>query len=288
MPIGRPKGPPVPVSSDYYLSVLAATAVLPALSDVLDPKGRDGRLAALGVPLHADATKEDLDKPLRRGVYALSSPDQKTVLKLRVFSKEEANFDPRTLLESPLALTLDDETRKRIQATWTILQLTFESYDPALYPALDFFLRTASRLAELCQGVIADPLSQVYRLPSSVPTPTQEGLGFAVQDFVNTVLVATPSGTTVSTAGLSKFDQPELIVTRVPEPLVGAARSLLLSVAAGVMKGRTLAPGDKLVSEQGWVVSPSGETTVVRYELLPVSQKSVAEALAEWSGAHGS
>lgn len=267
---------------------------MPSIQDLVDPKGTGGRVPGMGVPLTSGATKDDLDKPLQRGVYAVASPDQKTVLKLRVFSKEEANFSPDAVLASPLAESLDEESRGRIRATWTILQLTFEAFDPALYPALRFMLSLASRLGELCQGVIADPLSQVYRVPSSIPSPTPDGQEFEVRDFVSTTRQLGQGNWTFSTAGLAKFDQPEVVLSEVPDAWTVAAESLLLSVAAGVMKGRTLSPGDKLVSEQGWVVAVSGDNVAAqsgigpaRFELLPAGKRSVQDSLADWMQSHG-
>ena len=126
----RPKPPVLEISRDYYLSVLAATAVLPPLVKVVHPEGLDGAVKGLGVPLREGATKDDLTSPMERGVYAFSSVDQKTVLKLHVLSKEEAGFGPMAVAANGAKLGLSPETADRIRATWSLLQLTIESYDP--------------------------------------------------------------------------------------------------------------------------------------------------------------
>ncbi len=244
---------------------------------------------ALGVPLHAQADKEDLARPMQRGIYAFSSPNQKTVLKLRVFAKEEAGFEPESLLRSPLAVNLEPEVLDRIRSTWTILQLTFEAYDPALYPALELMLRLASRLAELTEGVIADPLSVAYRLPADVPSHDSGEL-FAVTDFVTVQQNLGTGSWELQTTGLVKFDQPEILLAMVPDPQVTTGKSFLLSLADGVLRGKTLRPGDRLVSEQGWIVGESPTVTAQMVmapclEILPV-RSSVAEALSAWKASH--
>lgn len=277
--------------------MLAATAVLPSINDLVDPSGEGGRVPGMAVPLASGATKEDLDRPLQRGVYAVSSPDQKTVLKLRVFSKEEARFSPESVLDSVLGANLDLDSRERIRATWTILQLTYESYDPDLYPALRFLLEVASKLATLSEGLIADPLSRIYRKASSVPSPAQPGMEFNVLDFVATEKTFEHDTWTVRTAGLVKFDQPEIQISQVPEAFVRAAESLMMSVSSGIMRGKTLSVGDKLISETGWIVAGSASELgpIAKelgigsrmYELLPAGSKTVSESLAEWNGSHG-
>jgi len=258
---------------------------------VVRPKADGGAVEGLGVPLKEDAKKEDLAKPMERGVYAISSPDQKTVLKLRVFSKEEANFDPTAVLSTSVAMGLDSEIRDRIRSTWTILQLTFESYDPKLYPALDFLLQVASRLGVLTDGVVADPLAAQYRMPESLPSNPIEGQKFDVRDFVTVQARQSEQGLNLSTFGLAKFGQPELIISQVPEAWVNLASSVLLSAAAGVMKGKTLEPGDTLVAYQGWFVSEAASTGPIwsgatALELLPLTG-TVEETLMEWARNNG-
>src|SRR5688572_11612277 len=138
-PFGKPKTPGFGISKAYYLSVLSAKATLPQIVEVVNPKGSDGAVEGFGAPLMTDSTKDDLQKPMSRGAYAIASKDRKTVLKLIVVPKEEAGFDPDAFLRSPQAAALPQDMANRIRATWSLLQLTFESHDPMVYPALDFF-----------------------------------------------------------------------------------------------------------------------------------------------------
>lgn len=251
--------------------MLAAKAVLPPLLLVVRPKAEQGAVEGLGVPLMSGSTKDDLGKPMERGIYAISTPDQKTVLKMRVFSKEEAGFDPTGVLGSSIAASLSPEIRGRIGATWTILQLTFESYDPKLYPALDFMLLVASRLAFLTDGVVADPLAAQYRMPETLPSPRDDSEPFTIYDFVT----VQGDGTTFRTAGLAKFSHREICLSLVPADSTAIAVNVLLSVAAGVLKGKTLAPGDHVIAHGEWIVGEMadvgpawGESKPL--ELLPV------------------
>lgn len=276
-PFRKPVKPPVPISTDFYLSVLAARAPLPSISDLVTPKGESGRVAGMGVPLSQDATKDDLTRPMARGVYAFSSPDRKTVLKLRVLSKEEARFDAESIAASAAAFELDEETRRRIHATWTLMQLTYESFDPVISEAVHFMLSLASRLAELTDGVVADPLALTYRLPGSL-----QGLESGTIDVRN-VLTVRPTRDGLTTAGLLKFAQPEICVSGFSESSTDRAKTLLASVAAGVITGKTLSPGDRLNVGSTWIVTevPSvGPGALPVLELLPDSKTSVDDALS--------
>ena len=271
--------------------MLAAKAQLPALLEVVRPKGGDGAVDGLGVPLQSGAAKEDLAKPMERGVYAISTADQKTVLKLRVFSREEAGFDPDAVLASPIGSVLEDEARDRIRSTWTILQLTVEAYDPALYPALDLLAQVAGRLGVLTEGVIADPLAGQYRMPEHFPSHKMPGEPFEVRDYVSVVSLLGVGNWQLTTAGLVKFAQREIGIAEVPDEWTGPASALLLSVAAGVMKGKTLEPGDRLVSENGWIIAESVNSApqlggAELLELLPL-RGTVGDALGEWMKANG-
>ena len=66
-------------------------------------------------------------------------------------------FDPSAFAKSEAASEWPAELRNRIEATWMLLQVTFESYDPRVYPALDFFLSVAKRLADLTDGTKSMP-----------------------------------------------------------------------------------------------------------------------------------
>jgi hypothetical protein len=271
--------------------VLAAKAQMPTLLRVVNPKGEDGAVAGFGVPLAATAKKEDLAAPLARGVYAVSSPDRKTVLKMMVMPREEAGFDPDAFARSPLAQGWDPELRLRVGATWMLAQLTFESYDPETYPALDFLLSVARRLAELCDGVVADPVAQVYRLPGQVFSPRPTDAPIVAADHVQAKRRDHEGAVHAYTAGLVKFDLPEVEVYGVAPENAAMAERFLLALAQTVLTGARLEPGAVVGARSApFKVAVGGLDRglwegVPCLELLPEGKATADDALAAWAGA---
>jgi len=268
--------------------VLAAKAQLPSLLQVLNPKGEGGAVAGLGAPMAADASKRDLAEPLKRGVYALSSPDQKSVLKMMVLPKEEAGFDPSSFARSEAAQAWDPELRLRVESTWIIMQLTFESYDPAVYPALDFFLSLAQRLAVLTDGVVADPVSQVYRLPSQVFSHRPAGELIAAADHAQAHHREHEGALHVYTLGLVKFDHPEVEMYGIRQETKEAAYRFLIGLAQSVLKGTRLEPGASVgVKGQGLTIAVGGLDRAMSdgipcLELIPGESGTTDDAVRAW------
>lgn len=280
-PFSKPKTPGFGISEGFYLSVLAGTARLPAIVEVVEPKGQAGTVKGFGAPLTGGADKSKLVTPIERGAYAIASPDQKTVLQMLVLPKEEAGFDPEAFLNSSLSLGMPDEMRNRIKAVWTLCQLTFRAHDPAVYPSLDFLLAIASRLGVLTEGVVADPLGQTYRLPERVPLPDSRH----PVDTRNYVTIGTEEGY-VWTMGMQKFALPEfeIEVAAGDEPLAG---EFLLGLCQGVLVNGPLEPGVKVGSRRTPLQVADGGLTpkwegIACYEVIP-SGGDVHEALKAWA-----
>lgn len=279
-PFSKPKTPGFGISEGFYLSVLAGTARLPAIVEVVEPKGNGGAVKGFGAPLSGGADKAKLTEPLARGAYAIASPNQKTVIQLLVLPKEEAGFDPDAFLSSSLAIGLPDEMRHRIRAVWTLCQLTYKAHDPTVYPSLDFMLAIASRLGILSEGVVADPLGQTYRLPERIPLPDSR----LPVDARNYVTIGTEEGYAY-TLGMQKFALPEFEIEVAPgdEPLGG---ELLLGLCQGVLVNGPVEPGAKVgsrsqplqIAEGG--LSPRWEG-IACYEVIPAGN-DVGEALRAW------
>jgi len=257
--------------------------------DVVSPKGGDGKVAGFGVPLGAETTKEDLGRPLARGAYAIASPDQKTVLKLLVLCKEEAGYDPAAFLASSDALELSDETRARIQSTWSLLQLTFESYDPAVIPAVKFLLQTSGAFARATVGVVADPISQAYRLPDEVITPISDPATIHSRDVVTVKARIEQGAICLFTLGWQKFDRPEIELRDVPEGFCRTGIDLLTKLSQTILAGTLLDEGDRIVEGKVPFRAAPGRVTATILggkpvlELVP-ERGTVEEALTSWSG----
>lgn len=242
----RPKGPGFGISADFYLSVLASQAVLPPLLRVINPTGEGGAATGFGVPLAPDATKDSLGLPLARGAYALASKDRKTVLKLVVVSKDEIGFDTEAVARHSESLGLEGEALARIRGTWTLLQLRFESHDPAVYPALDFVLALASRLAALTDGVVADPISQRYRLPQEVFAQPRVNPLVDAREHVAIHIRGEAAGVHAYTKGLQKFAAPELEIEGLEPGSEMAAESFLTAAAQSILEGHLLKVGKRI------------------------------------------
>lgn len=271
----KPRTPGYEISRDFYLSVLASTTQLPTPRQVMCPKGGYGTIPGMMAPL-AGSQRHDLERPIVRGVYALSSVDQKTVLKLMVMPRDEAGFEPEPFLRSEVGLAAADEVRHRIAATWHVMQLTFEAFDPKIFPSLDFFLLSARRLAELTDGVVADPICQRYQLPAQVIQDPRSHSDFDVREHLNIV-----EGASSHTRGLIKFALPELVI-QSSSPI---ATKVLMDVADGIFQGKPLSVGQR----HGDFAVSSGNFThgswegIPSFELVPVPSLTLTQALESWS-----
>jgi len=277
----RPKGPGFGISGGFYLSVLSSHATLPPVVEVVNPRGDAGALIGFGVPLAADATKEVLAQPMSRGAYGLASKDRKTVFKMLVIGKDEAGFDPEAVARHSASLGVGGELLNRIRATWTLLQLRFESHDPNVYPALDFLLGLAGRLGVLTEGAIADPISQRYLLPSDVFCRPRINPVVDAREHVSVKLLGNPSGVHALTRGLQKFALAELEIQNLSPGSELEAERFLMAACQRILEGKLLRPGQHLGKFQ---VGQGGADRglwegIPCYELVPTASMSPSAAL---------
>lgn len=284
----KPKGPGFGISKNYYLSVLSTHPTMPALWDLINPSGEQGAVVGFGAPLMAGATKDTLRMPMQRGAYALAMKDRKTVLKLLVLNKEEAAFDPEVLVRSRLAAVLSPQMAATIRATWILGQLTFESHDPNVYPALAFHLAIARRLAELTDGAIADPLSQRYLFPTEVLRHGTNDVALNVADLMSIGTANRPDGTHVFTLGMQKLALPEIEIAGIDPAVVGLAGEFLAAVGQSVVQGSLLTPSAKVGANGALFDAQVGGHDrslwegVPVMELLPPRQMTATDALEIW------
>lgn len=291
------KTPGFGITKNTYMTVLAAQAALPSILQIINPKGRevstsvppDAALDGFGVPLSSNASKDDLGQPLMRGAYAVTTKDRKTVLRMLVLSKEEAGFDPGPFLRSSLAQSLDPETVARVSATWTLMQLTFESHDPMVYDSMKFLLAVCARTAELTGGVVADPISQTYKLPLEVFHQPQADARIDARDVVNVIVRQQPGiGNWVFTYGMQKFALPELEMIGVGDIWVETARSMLITLCQGALLGKPYGLSDRVGDRACMLqVGPGGLDRgawegIECFELIPPTGRTLDDALAAW------
>ncbi|MCC6404237.1 MAG: hypothetical protein IT207_09540 [Fimbriimonadaceae bacterium] len=277
----KPQGLPLEISKQAYLAVLAARQPLPKLFDVVSPQGSDGSVPGFGVPVSPSASAPD--RPLERGEYGIASPERKTVLRLKVLSKEEAGFVPSPSALGQIEAQFGKEVAGRVAAAWSLLQLTWESYDPEVYAALDFWLAIAHRLAALTEGIVSDPMAHSYVLPGD-----RRGRPVGAEVWARELVGIHTSEGHVHTLGLRKFVRPELEVTGIPAESTGAVGSLLLGVAQACLEGTRLSPGDSLEAGEGTVRIAEGGLDRAYWkcqtvlEILPDRPPNWSQFLALW------
>jgi hypothetical protein len=280
----KPNGPGFGISKNFYLSVLAGVPVLPPITELIAPKPEGGALDGFGVPLVNTNDKSLLAQPMQRGIYALSTKDQKNVVRMMVMNADEAGFSPEAIATSRLAERVTPEVLTRIRSTWHLVQLSWESHDPEVYPALDFFLNIAKRLAEITDGIVADPISERYLLPEQVfIKPRVDPLVDAREHIF---IHSRPSDESlhVYTKGLIKINQQELELYGVSPESYDQAGRLLMSAAQGVFMGFLVKSGSDVAgfeAREGGHDKARWEGIPV-LELLPPTGIPVAQVLANW------
>ncbi len=285
----KPKNPGFGLSSEFYLSVLCGTASLPEPRSFVAPGGAGGAVPGFFVPATPGKDKSFLDRPLERGAYGAVSPDKTTVLRVLAMSKEEAGFDPGAFMASQRALELSPEMASRISATWTLVQLSFQSHHPMVYPALDFLQDVAGRIASLTDGLVADPLADRYLLPEGLRVAPRSNPEFDVREHVSVRLVRQTGKVSAGTRGLRKFAFPELEIVGLDEEDAGLAERFLLSIGQTQMAGRLAQLGDKVGARtQPFQIAVGGLDRAVWdgiacWELLPPTGVAPAEALRIWA-----
>jgi hypothetical protein len=279
----KPKGPGFGISGGFYLSVLATHARLPSMQEVINPKGEGGALMGYGVPMAATATKDSLDQPLVRGAYGMLSKDRKTAFQMLVLNREESGFDPEAVARHSQSLGLEGEVVARIRATWSVLQFRITAHDPDVYPSLDFILALCLRLGTLCEGVIADPLSERYLLPHQLFRAPRVNPLVDAREHVNVLARGSAAGVHSYTRGMQKFAQPEFELQGLEPGSEVAAERLLIGLAQSVLEGRKIDVGarvGKFELAHGGLDRGLWEGLAC-LELVPSRGLTVAQALTE-------
>ena len=285
----RPKGPGFGISRNFYISVLCSRSVLPSILEVVNPKGEAGAAEGFGAPLASGADKSALQRPMERGAYAIASKDRKTVLQMLVLSRDEAGYDPEAFARSALAIGADPELMARMRGTWTLAQFRYESHDPDVFPSLDFLLGVAMRLAQLGEGVIADPISRRYRLPQQVFARDRIDPRIDARDHI--AINFRPGGSDLHafTLGMQKFNLPEYEIQGIAESDQDLAGRFLIALSQKVLLGDLTKNGEQFgapkfafEAREGGLDRGMWEGIPV-FELLPPTGTPVGECLRAWS-----
>lgn len=285
----KPKNPGFGISRDFYYTLLACRAQMPTLLSIVSPDGAGGSVPGLGVPMAKTATKDDLKNPIARGVYALSTKDRHTVIRMMLMGRDEIPFDPEAIVRNPVVASFNPETINRIRATWMVIQLTFESHDAAVYPALEFLQSVAARIAFLTDGVVGDPICERYFLPDELRIAKKPGLKIDAREFVCLVNVPKPDGLWIRTLGMRKFSLAELEVYGVDPSLRSQAEALLVGLCQKTLTGELLKVGDRFGNPKAPMMAAQGGLDratwdgILCYEIIPDGKLGINDALRAWA-----
>lgn len=287
---GKPKTPGFGISRDFYLWVLSPAPVLPSLEEWVHPKGLSDAVPGYGAPLSQEQSREALKAPMTRGAYAVASLDRHTVIRAMVMPPDEAGFDPNILSRHLEQLGLSQESLSRVQASWNMVQLSFESHDPDVFPAVILMLALARRLATLVGGIVADPLAEKYRMPDEVLRPGILGLPFHVRDVMSPHLKPCSDGNVyVYTRGMHKFGLPEWEIDHVPKSHANIAAHLTEVLCSMLLQKTHFTLGDGVGSREAPLIIASGGLDralwegIPCFELIPDKEKTIQECLEAYS-----
>ncbi len=241
----KPTQAPIAINRNFYLSVLAGPGPLPPILQLLNPQGTNGAAAGFGAPLTEGASKELLNEPLAPGAYVLTTTDKLTVLQMDVFRRDDVHAFQ--LPTDPLQLEAARLTGRRLaraEASEWLVNLVFKGYSPDAYLSVQFMQEIAARMATLTEGVVADPLAEVYRLPEETSVTPRIDPRIDFREVGSVRAVRTGDGVWVSTRGMIKFDQAEYEMFGLPDELVDTAANMLISAAQQTLIGLPIRPGE--------------------------------------------
>ncbi|MCH8273886.1 MAG: hypothetical protein IH851_03770 [Armatimonadetes bacterium] len=233
------------INRNFYLSVLGGPGALPTLLEVINPDGSNEAVRGYGAPLMKGASRDLLNKPLQRGSYALTTPEKKDVVRLDVFRRAEVKQfrlpdDPQMLGAAGLV----GERLRRAEEAEHLLNLMFEGYSSEVYPAVQFMLDVARRLALLTEGLVADPQAETYRLPDEMRAPGRMDPRIDFRDIGAVKLIRLKDGWWVSTRGLSKFNLAEYEMFGIGDDLRETAAKMVIAAAQQALIGVPMKPGE--------------------------------------------
>lgn len=285
----KPKNPGFGISRDFYYTLLACRAQMPTLLSIVSPDGAGGSVPGFGVPMAKNATKDDLRNPIARGVYALSTKDRHTVVRMMLMGRDEIPFDPEAIVRNPVVAAFNPETINRIRATWMVIQLTFESHDAMVYPALEFLQSVSQRIAFLTDGVIGDPICERYYLPNELRIFPKANAKIDAREFVCIVAVPRQEGLWIRTTGMRKFSLAELEVYGVDTALRPQMEALLIGLCQKSLMGEILKVGDKFGNSKVPMMAVQGGLDrgtwdgILCYEIIPDGKAGINEAIRGWA-----
>ncbi|MFN8140203.1 MAG: hypothetical protein U0R49_10440 [Fimbriimonadales bacterium] len=241
----KPTEPVLTINKNFYFSVLASSSHLPTLLQMINPDGSNGALIGFGAPLSEGASRDLLNQSLATGAYVLSTKERSTLVEMHVFQKSQVQgFSlPSDSAVCDQAGLVGDKL-KRAQNAQYIINLVIKAFSPELYPSVRFYLDCAARIALLTEGVIADPLSELYRLPNEMNVAQKLDERIDFREVARVKLIRLEDGIWSSTRGLTKFNLPEFEMYGIPENLADIAANMIASAGQQALIGIPMKSGE--------------------------------------------
>lgn len=241
----RAKPPPFTINRNFYLTVLGAAGPLPPLLQLINPDGSNGAVRGFGAPLSAGASRDMLNEPLSRIAYALTTQDKKTVLQMDVFRRSDVR--QFRLPQNPTELEdagLTGEKLRKAETAGHLINLAFRGYSPDVYESVRFMLDIATRLGNLTDAVVADPLAECYRLPEEFSVSPRMDPRIDFREVASVKAIRLQDGIWVSTRGMCKFNLAEYEMYGISDGLANTAARMLMAAGQQTLLGMPLRSGE--------------------------------------------
>lgn len=277
----KPK-PILTLSKGFYMTVFSTSSVLPPLIDLIHPRRMNHVVVGMGAPMVGYADPETLAEPMKPGPFALVTMNRKTVLRTLIMSIDECTIDLNAIAAEQATLGIDEETMARLRGAWFVTQFSFESFDPQIFASIRFLYRLADRLAELTDGVIADPLAQRYIRPGQLFRDTFDEEPLQPLEVVSVGELPGETGPRLRTFGMGKFDQPDFAIELPHADHIQHGHTLLTAGIRTLFHGRPAhhAFGNHFVGE---LVADEPEVMLIRHK---PSLVDFPTAFASWHQAY--
>jgi hypothetical protein len=182
-----------------------------------------------------------------------------------------------------------------------LLQLTIESHDPMVYDAVKFMLLLARRLADLTDGVVADPICHTYKLPTDVFSSPQRDPRIDSRDVAHVWMHPfAPAGMpreagpiSAYTLGMRKFSMPEVEIADFQAEHSRLAEAFLNQLCQEALLGDIYEIGDKVGGDACLLQVVPGGLDRARWEgipcveLIPPTGSSMDDAILAWAAESG-
>ncbi len=257
--------PILTLSKGFYMTVFSTTPIMPPIIDVIHPRRMSHAVVGMGAPLKGHADPESLAEPMKTGPYALVTMNRKTVIKTLVMPIDECDIDINAIAAEQAAIGVDFEALSRLRAAWFVTQFSFESYDPQIFASIRFLYRLTDRLAELTNGIIADPLAQRYVMPGSLFRESYDEDPLHPHELISIAELPGKDGPRLRTLGMAKFDHPDFAVELPHQDHLQSGQVLLTETVKSMLHGRAahLSLGSDFLGE---IIQEEPEIMVLKHK----------------------